>query len=75
MRHIFNLLAAVILFTACGCSKDNLQEQLPPATQTGANTFGCLFNGKVFTLASPGPAIYATLAERPNFSIWNLCRY
>jgi len=24
-------------------------EQLPPATQTGANTFGCLLNGEAWT--------------------------
>ena len=33
------------------CSKDNTSTefvaQLPPETQTGANTFGCLINGKV----------------------------
>ena len=32
-----------------GCKKDKKTEQLPPATQTGANTFGCLINGKVYT--------------------------
>ena len=32
-----------------GCKKDKKAEQLPPATQTGANTFGCLINGVVYT--------------------------
>jgi hypothetical protein len=27
---------------------------LPPATQTGANTFGCLINGKVFQARGGG---------------------
>jgi hypothetical protein len=34
-----------------GCQKNapSPAEQLPPATQTGANTFGCLVNGKAWT--------------------------
>jgi len=32
-----------------GCRKDKPQEDiLPPATQTGAGTFGCKINGKVY---------------------------
>ncbi len=50
-----NLLIALaslscFVFTAASCKKDNPTEleKLPPATQTGANTFGCLVNGKAF---------------------------
>lgn len=34
-----------------GCHKNdpNPTEQLPPATQTGADTFGCLVNGQAWT--------------------------
>ena len=51
-----NLL--LVLFTSfmiISCDKDenpqpiNPVDQLPPATQTGKNTFGCLLDGKVFT--------------------------
>jgi len=34
---------------ACRKSSSNKKDQLPPITQTGANTFGCLVNGQVFT--------------------------
>ena len=43
-----------LLFLICifGCEKDdkpaNPIDQLPPATQTGAGTFGCLVNGEPF---------------------------
>ena len=43
----------LLLFLFIGCSGDddsaNPLDQLPPATQTGANTFGCLINGEPFT--------------------------
>ena len=39
----------LMLLCAAGCKKDKASEdQLPAATQSGANTFGCLVNGKVF---------------------------
>ena len=39
-----------LLFTSMNCKKSNVTpiDQLPAATQTGANTFGCLVNGQVF---------------------------
>ena len=41
----------VIIFAACtlftSCKKDH-EDTLPPATQTGAGTFGCKINGKVY---------------------------
>lgn len=39
-----------LLLTAMSCrkNKDNQKDKLPPATQVGANTFGCLVNGKVY---------------------------
>jgi len=41
----------VLFITACGCTKDNgtQEDVLPPITQTGANTFGFMFDGVVFT--------------------------
>ncbi len=42
----------VMCFCFAQCKKHktpvNTVDQLPPATQTGANTFGCLINGQVF---------------------------
>ena len=52
MKNIL-LLLITTTFLAC-CSKDqpptqlNPIDQLPPATQTGANTAGCLVNGQAF---------------------------
>ena len=53
------LFLLVLLFAtllAASCKKEKAQdnptelEMLPPATQTGANTFGCLVNGKAWTV-------------------------
>jgi hypothetical protein len=47
MKKIFLLL--ITSFALWSCDKDdkpsNPIDQLPPATQTGAGTFGCLVNG------------------------------
>lgn len=37
-----------IAFTSSTCKKKNEEPQLPPETTTGAMTFGCKINGKVF---------------------------
>lgn len=42
-----------IAIALIACKKENRKEVLPPETQTGANTFGCLVDGEVFT---PGGA-------------------
>ena len=52
-KHNATLLGIVCLFiiTACGCTKTTEEErwnpELPPITQTGANTFGCKINGVI----------------------------
>ncbi len=48
------LCSLAILLTAGSCKK-SAEKQLPPATQTGANTFGCLINGKPYTATKPKP--------------------
>ncbi|MBS1988011.1 hypothetical protein JST56_03385 [Candidatus Dependentiae bacterium] len=43
------LLFPLLLILFLSCKKtDTIEEQLPPATHTGAGTFGCRINGKVF---------------------------
>ena len=46
MKNKF-LLAVFLVFI--GCSSDsNPEDGLPKETQTGANTFGCLIDGKLY---------------------------
>ena len=40
------LIIVLLVMTLINCNKD--KNSLPPETQTGANTFGCLLNGQVF---------------------------
>lgn len=50
LRKLF-LCAGLLLLTQCSkCKQDDPAplDQLPPATQTGANTFGCLVNGRAY---------------------------
>lgn len=45
----FLLTSVVISFSNCKKNKPaTASEQLPPETQSGANTFGCLIDGQVF---------------------------
>ena len=46
----FYLLLSLLLTTSMKCKKDETGiEALPPSTQEGKNTFGCLVNGEAFT--------------------------
>ncbi|QTE22328.1 hypothetical protein [Polaribacter cellanae] len=49
MKQLF-LKTTLFLFalTLSNCEKNDPQEQLPPITQIGANTFGAIVNGSVF---------------------------
>ena len=72
------LLALCSIFAACKKdhpSKTEL-EKLPPATQTGANTFGCLLNGKAWVaqtdckyLCDPAFKIYYDAAQGGSLSL------
>lgn len=51
MKNTFSLLLLFSLFTiviGSKCRKESDEPQLPPETQTGAMTFGCKINGKIF---------------------------
>lgn len=55
MKNLLFLLLTVFALNSCSNNDDNKPstpktelEKLPPATQTGANTSGCLVNGKAF---------------------------
>lgn len=47
MKKIFFISVFIYLLYSCS-SDDNSRDKLPPETQTGANSAGCLVNGKVF---------------------------
>ncbi|MFP9098781.1 DUF6252 family protein [Flavobacterium sp. RHBU_24] len=53
-KHLLLLLTVLPLLALTGCNNDDGNKpadpisQLPPATQTGEDTFGCLLDGKAF---------------------------
>ena len=53
------LVCLVLVLSAAKCQKDNdppeEEDKLPPATQTGENTFGCKINGKIWESRLPLP--------------------
>ena len=48
IKHSITALMLLLLLTNSQCKKHNEEPQLPPETNTGAMTFGCKVNGKVF---------------------------
>ena len=63
---------ALLLFALLGlsqCKKNDPApvDQLPPATQTGANTFGCLVNGQVWLPKGNNGNANCTLSYDPTF--------
>ena len=47
MKNLLLLVTILVTLSCCSNNDDN-GNTLPPITQTGANTVGCLVNGKVF---------------------------
>ncbi|MDO7850736.1 DUF6252 family protein [Hymenobacter convexus] len=70
MKRKFLLYLCLATLTQCSkCKNDptpaDPAAQLPPATQTGANTFGCLVNGQPYTPGggSNGTPSYAVIYD------------
>jgi hypothetical protein len=59
MKTISNCLVFLFMLAITGCTSCKKEvtdaSGLPPATQTGAKTFGCLINGKPF-IAGDAPS-------------------
>ena len=49
------LLFALLLTMLTACKKKESKPDLPPATQTGANTFGCYIDGKPYAIWDGDP--------------------
>jgi hypothetical protein len=69
------LLALGLLLVQCRKNDDapaKPEDQLPAATQTGANTFGCLVNGQPYSPSgNNGTSNYAVIYD-PSFQGGNL---
>jgi hypothetical protein len=47
MKNLFLLLLTTLAMSCSSNSDNTTRDQLPKITQTGANTAGCILNGKV----------------------------
>lgn len=71
MKNLLFLLTVTLTLSCCNKNDDdqpptNPIDQLPPATQTGAQTFGCLINGEVFV-----PPIFGNNAPSAFYQLLN----
>lgn len=68
IKLLLIIIACANIFA--GCKKDKTEptelSKLPPATQTGANTFGCLVNGKAWVAQRNDCSIFCS----PSFKIY-----
>jgi hypothetical protein len=76
MRHIalYFLLHTCLLLTACKEEPADPVSQLPPATTTGENTFGCLVNGEVWTPKGRSGGI-SNLTKSYDYGTFNVTAY
>lgn len=74
--YILLAFAALLAFFYCSCSKSDKcrKYELPPATQSGENTFGCLVNGNVMiprgVIYGPTPKIFSFNFETGELMMW-----
>jgi len=68
--HLFFLFMVSFTLLAPSCKKQPKDQLslLPPATQTGANTFGCLINGAAFVPESGGFVLGAAFKSQYTIS-------
>lgn len=62
--ELLKIVAILTVFIFFGCKKEKInEEELPPLTSVGANTFGCIIEGRVYATRSKcdyrvGPHLY-----------------
>ena len=77
LMHLL-VLALLLMSSKCGKDKPEPEPTLPEATMTGANTFGCYINGKLwlpkgnYNYPAFGSKSYITAWERFSFGVQNI---
>jgi hypothetical protein len=70
VKFLLAIISLCLLFSSYSCSRkddcDNPVDCLPPATQTGEGTIGCLINGEVF---KPGGSQLSGPTQQANYNI------
>ena len=70
------LLAALLGLSQCKKNNPDPASQLPPATQTGANTLGCLVNGQPWTQqGNNGASNYSISYDQNPYGVLDLTTY
>ncbi|MBG6110283.1 hypothetical protein H4V97_002519 [Flavobacterium sp. CG_23.5] len=72
MKNLLFLFATVLILSCCSTDDNKPKkpiDQLPPATQTGANTAGCLINGEAFLPKGTGIILNCLYQDGLNFGL------
>jgi hypothetical protein len=73
MKNLITLFLFTTILSCCSSDSDRPKtelEKLPPATQTGANTAGCLVNGIAFLPKGNFPTLTCNYNDGANFSLF-----
>ncbi|MFV0606895.1 MAG: hypothetical protein ACK5NK_13760 [Niabella sp.] len=75
--YLILFLSVYALFLAGSCDKEDEDPQLPPITQTGVGTFGCLVDGEIWipelAIAFPTqPKVSAELIREFGYQMWEI---
>ena len=73
MKKIITLFLITTMLSCCSRDNDRPKtelEKLPPATQIGANTAGCLVNGIAFLPKGNFPTLICNYNDGENFSLF-----
>lgn len=72
-----SIIFLLLVTMGAGCEKEKEEPQLPPITQTGKDTFGCLVDGDIWlpklVLAFPTqPKVSAGLVREYGYRMWEI---
>ena len=60
--HFLQIMVLCLTLSSCESCKEKEWDTLPPETQTGKNTFGCLIDGELFVGGCCAPWMHAPLS-------------
>ncbi|RUA35320.1 MAG: hypothetical protein DSY77_02820 [Bacteroidetes bacterium] len=62
LKYLLPLLTFILIASSCQKEEIEVEDELPPITQEGLNTFGCKIDGEVFVPKDGEPSFFVSAA-------------